>query len=125
MINIKADKYAVTIQHNNKLVSFPTGSIIIRKSDEDQLDFISVINSDRFKVKMDEIHPRVSKNFKNGSPSEEDNKKGKEKDIWHDNKSGTYFIHDGNKFCPTSKKRIMEIYIHMLSSYINGAKNFK
>jgi hypothetical protein len=123
-MKIKADKKAVTIKQDSRLVSFPTGNIMVRRVNNDSLEFYSGLSNDKFLAKIGDITPKVANEFKNSDPTDEDSKKGKKGSIWYNNKKELYYMHDGKKYSVVNLNNVMEIYIHELCKYLNGAENF-
>jgi len=124
MVSIKSNKTTVTIKDGDKLVSYPTGTFVIYKEAADKIALISTISSFRHTAVFSDITPRFTKNFTSHDPSEEDSIDGKEGEIWYNQKQSKAFIHDGKSYKATSIPNVIELYLHELSSYVNGETEF-
>ena len=121
MIIIKADKHAITIKDNDRVTSFPLGCFIIRKDSNDEISLVSTISNDIFKCTLNQMTPLLTKFRKIDIPDSDDNKKGKEGDVCHSKSTGMYYLHNGQEYVPKSAELIIEIFMHKLISYLNGA----
>lgn len=123
MLNINASKTTVTITEGNKVTSFPVGTFVVYKENQDKITLMSTVSSFRYSDELHNITPKFTKNFKNIKPTLEDNENGKDGDIWYDNKTKTFYKHNGTEFTLVSKPFVIDKFIHTLSCYLNGEEN--
>jgi hypothetical protein len=121
MIIIKADEYAVTIKDPNRLVSFPLGSFVVQKDSNEEISVVCTTTNNRYKCSLNQMVPPLTRNYKIDIPSKEDNKEGKEGDVWHAKVTSMYYLHNGTEYKATSAEHVVELFIHKLSSYLNGS----
>lgn len=123
MTIIKADKYAVTINDGKRTESYPTGSFVVTKSGEKEVTILSSLHNSRFKINIDEVLPRVVDHLKGENPDSE--QEGTDGEIWKNQKTQAYFIYEEDKFRAVNVSKVVDLYIHKLSSFLNGAENLK